>query len=75
MADIYDRTAPGVVNVFDVTLRTTGVGGPQAVEQPEGNGTGFVWDTGESAALRGPGGAQVRVRRQALRCLDARRCA
>ncbi|EFN53304.1 hypothetical protein CHLNCDRAFT_25936 [Chlorella variabilis] len=45
VADIYDRTAPGVVNVFDVTLRTTGVGGPQAVEQPEGNGTGFVWDT------------------------------
>lgn len=46
MADVYDRVAPAVANVFDLTLRMTAMGGPQSVEQPEGNGTGFVWDTG-----------------------------
>ena len=47
IADIYDRTAPSIANVYDVTLRMVSqAGGPQAVEQPEGNGSGFVWDTG-----------------------------
>ncbi|PSC76877.1 protease Do-like chloroplastic isoform X1 [Micractinium conductrix] len=46
IADIYDRTAPSIANVYDVTLRMVSqAGGPQAVEQPEGNGSGFVWDT------------------------------
>ncbi|KAI3436238.1 hypothetical protein D9Q98_002292 [Chlorella vulgaris] len=45
VADVYDRVAPAVANVFDLTLRMTAMGGPQSVEQPEGNGTGFVWDT------------------------------
>ncbi|PRW59774.1 protease Do-like chloroplastic isoform X1 [Chlorella sorokiniana] len=44
VADIYDRVAPSVALVYDITLRSTGPGGPQAVEQPEGNGSGFVWD-------------------------------
>ncbi|KAL4431590.1 hypothetical protein ABPG77_001432 [Micractinium sp. CCAP 211/92] len=45
VAAIYERVAPAVANVYDITLRTLPVGGPQAVEQPEGNGTAFVWDT------------------------------
>ena len=47
MAAIYERVAPAVANVYDITLRTLPVGGAQAVEQPEGNGTGFVWDAGK----------------------------
>lgn len=47
MADIYDGVAPSVALVYDITLRSTGPGGPQAVEQPEGNGSGFVWDKGQ----------------------------
>ena len=46
MADVYARVAPSVALVYDITLRTTQIGGPAAVEQPEGNGSGFVWDTG-----------------------------
>lgn len=44
MADVYDRVAPSVALIYDATLRTAPVGGPSAVEQPEGNGSGFVWD-------------------------------
>lgn len=47
VAAIYERVAPAVANVYDITLRTLPVGGAQAVEQPEGNGTGFVWDAGK----------------------------
>jgi hypothetical protein len=51
VAEVYERVAPAVANIFDVTLRLPAAGGPQAVEQPEGNGSGFVWDSG--AAARG----------------------
>lgn len=41
---MYDRAAPSVALIYDITMRTTGPGGPQAVEQPEGNGSGWVFD-------------------------------
>lgn len=62
--------------MYDVTLRMLPVGGPQAVEQPEGNGTAFVWDAeghlvtnyhvlanvlGGAAGKVLPGGAVARV--------------
>jgi hypothetical protein len=46
VADIYERVAPSIANVFDITLGVPTAAGPSAVEQPEGNGTAFVWDTG-----------------------------
>jgi len=46
VADVYERVAPSVANIYDITVRVLQTGGPQAIEQPEGNGTGFVWDTG-----------------------------
>lgn len=61
MAAVYERVAPAVANIFDVTLRLPAAGGPQAIEQPEGNGSGFVWD--EGAAARGlEGSLQCRLR-------------
>lgn len=48
MADIYDRVSPSVANIYDITQRSMGAGGAAAVEQPEGNGSGFVWDKGEA---------------------------
>lgn len=39
--DIFERTAPAVVNVFDITIYGRTVQDDLA---PEGNGTGFVWD-------------------------------
>ena len=41
--DIFERTAPAVVNVFDRNLQ--GGGRSLSVDTPEGNGTGFIWDS------------------------------
>lgn len=42
--DIFERTAPAVVNVFDLSLQSGG-GRQLSTDSPEGNGTGVVWDT------------------------------
>eukprot|EP00241_Pyramimonas_parkeae_P002477 CAMPEP_0114227992 /NCGR_PEP_ID=MMETSP0058-20121206/2096_1 /TAXON_ID=36894 /ORGANISM="Pyramimonas parkeae, CCMP726" /LENGTH=441 /DNA_ID=CAMNT_0001338891 /DNA_START=75 /DNA_END=1400 /DNA_ORIENTATION=+ len=42
--DLFERNSRGVVNIIDVTIRAYATGGAQ-VEVPEGNGTGFVWDS------------------------------
>ncbi|KAK9805437.1 hypothetical protein WJX73_006736 [Symbiochloris irregularis] len=41
--DIFERVAPAVVNVFDIGLQ--GGGRSLSVDAPEGNGTGFIWDS------------------------------
>lgn len=71
MADIYDRVAPSVALVYDITLRSTGPGGPQAVEQPEGNGSGFVWDKGRCGGRRSLLGLAVLLPRQLAACASA----
>ena len=45
VTDVFARTNPGVVTFFDATLPISPPSGPAAVEQPEGNGSGFVWDS------------------------------
>lgn len=42
--DIFERTAPAVVNVFDLSLQSGG-GRQLSTDSPEGNGTGVVWDS------------------------------
>ena len=37
---VYENAAPGVANIFDITLQGRTLGGPGVVEQPEGNGSG-----------------------------------
>lgn len=44
LVSLYERVAPSVVNIYDITLQGRVQAGPQSVEQPEGNGTGFVYD-------------------------------
>ncbi|EIE21012.1 trypsin-like serine protease [Coccomyxa subellipsoidea C-169] len=41
--DVFEQSTRSVVNVFDVTLQGNARPVPQE-DQPEGNGTGFVWD-------------------------------
>ncbi|CAL8469139.1 g8680 [Coccomyxa elongata] len=41
--DVFEQSTRSVVNVFDVTLQGSARPVPQE-DQPEGNGTGFVWD-------------------------------
>jgi len=41
--ELFERTTYSVVNIFDVTLRPS-VNTTGAVEVPEGNGSGIVWD-------------------------------
>jgi len=43
---VFERLAPSVVNVVDITVAQAGLSRPGAqVDVPEGNGTGVVWDT------------------------------
>lgn len=44
LVSLYARVSPSVVNIYDFTLQGRVQAGPQSVEQPEGNGTGFVYD-------------------------------
>jgi S1-C subfamily serine protease len=41
--DLFERNTRSVVNVFDLSLQGRGVAPGQAVDVPEGNGSGFVW--------------------------------
>ncbi|KAK9908391.1 hypothetical protein WJX75_007197 [Coccomyxa subellipsoidea] len=41
--DVFEQSTRSVVNVFDVTLQGNARPAPQE-DQPEGNGTGFVWN-------------------------------
>lgn len=43
--DVFERNAPAVVNVIDITILGRGVPSGGEVDTPEGNGTGFVYDT------------------------------
>ena len=45
LTDVFARVNPSVVTVFDATLPTRSLGNPSAIEQPEGNGAGFIWDS------------------------------
>jgi len=45
IVDIFDRCNPSVVNIYDSTLSGRLNSGPTGVEQPEGNGSGFIFDT------------------------------
>jgi S1-C subfamily serine protease len=44
VVDVFQRCNRGVANIFDITLAGRGLSGPQGVDAPEGNGSGFVWD-------------------------------
>ena len=45
VVDVFDRVNPGVVTIFDSTVPARVPAGPSSIEQAEGNGSGFVWDT------------------------------
>jgi S1-C subfamily serine protease len=45
ITDIFARSNPAVVTIFDATVPGRAQSGPAAIEQPEGNGSGFVYDT------------------------------
>lgn len=45
VVDVFERSNPGVVTVFDSTLPGRVPTGPAGIEQAEGNGSGFVWDS------------------------------
>jgi S1-C subfamily serine protease len=45
IADIFSRANPAVVTIFDATVPGRTQTGPAGIEQAEGNGSGFVFDT------------------------------
>jgi S1-C subfamily serine protease len=45
ITDVFARSNPAVVTIFDATVPGRTQSGPAAIEQPEGNGSGFVFDT------------------------------
>ena len=53
VAGVYDRANRSIINVFDISLQGRGASGPSSVEQPEGNGSGVVWDAAGHAGRAG----------------------
>jgi S1-C subfamily serine protease len=45
ITDVFARSNPAVVTIFDATVPGRVQSGPAAIEQPEGNGSGFIYDT------------------------------